>query len=208
MTPLLPRRTAGIAAAILAGGRASRMAGANKAALRIGDGRIIDRQLALLAQVADPVFVVSSRTDGFEDLGVTIAGDLVPGAGALGGIYSAILASPHRRTLVVACDMPFLTRPLLERLTAPSEADLVIPRSRRGLEPLCATWSTACATAIRRRIDRGLLKAALVTEDVRVEEIGPDVLASCDPHGLLFVNVNTPHEYERARELSRLKPAP
>ena len=207
MSPLLPRRAAPVAAAILAGGRASRMAGVNKAALRLGDGRIIDRQLALLRQVADPVFVVSGRADGFEDLGVTITGDLVPGAGALGGIYSAILASPHPRTVIVACDLPFLTLALLERLAAPSDADLVIPRSARGLEPLCATWGAACAPAIRRRIDWGLLKAALVTEEVRVEEIGPDVLASCDPHGLLFVNVNTPHEYERARELSRLKPA-
>jgi hypothetical protein len=49
------------------------------------------------------------------------------------------------------------------------------------------------------------LKAALLTEDLRVEEIGPEVLASCDSHGLLFVNVNTPHDYERAQELSRLK---
>jgi molybdopterin-guanine dinucleotide biosynthesis protein A len=94
---------------------------------------------------------------------------------------------------------------VLQRLTAPSEADLVIPRSGRGYEPLCATWSAACAAPIRRRIERGLLKAALVVEDVRVEEIGPDVLASCDPRGLLLVNVNTPHDYERAQELSRLE---
>ncbi|MGH9371664.1 MAG: hypothetical protein ACRD15_09055, partial [Vicinamibacterales bacterium] len=59
--------------------------------------------------------------------------------------------------------------------------------------------------AIRRRIDRGLLKAALLVEDLRVEEIGPEILASCDPRGLLFVNVNTSHDYERAQELSRLE---
>jgi molybdopterin-guanine dinucleotide biosynthesis protein A len=197
--------TTTIAAAILAGGLARRMAGENKATLRIGDRRIIDGQLTLLRQVADPVFVVSDRRAAFEDLGVMVAGDAIPGAGALGGIYSAILSSPHPRTLVVACDMPFLTLPLLQRLTAPSDADLVIPRSTRGYEPLCATWSAACTPAIRRRIDRGLLKAALLTEDLRVEEIGPEVLASYDPHGLLFVNVNTPHDYERAQELSRLK---
>ena len=28
-----------------------------------------------------------------------------------------------------------------------------------------------------------------------------DVLAAYDPDGLLFVNVNTPHDYERARDL-------
>jgi molybdenum cofactor guanylyltransferase len=199
----LPQRPP-VAAAILAGGRASRMQGTNKAALDVGDGRIVDLQLALLRRVADPVFIVSDHRDRFRDLDVEVVPDAVAGAGALGGIYTALLASPHRRTLVVACDMPFLTMPFLERLAAPSEADLVIPRSARGYEPLCAAWGTTAAHAIRRRIDRGILKAALAMEELRVEEIGPEVLAAWDPRGLLFVNVNTFHDYERARELGRL----
>jgi molybdenum cofactor guanylyltransferase len=204
---MVMRGTRPIAAAILAGGQARRMAGANKATLRIGARTIIDRQLALVRQVADPVFIVSGRSDAFEGVepATTIVPDLLPGAGPLGGIYTALVASPHPRTLVIACDMPFLTLPLLEILTRDSEADLVIPRSARGYEPLCATWSTACAAVVRRRIEGGQLKAALVVEDVRVEEIGPDTLASCDPDGLLFVNVNTPHDYEQAQEVSRQK---
>jgi molybdenum cofactor guanylyltransferase len=194
-----------IGAAILAGGLAHRMGGGNKAILRIGDRRIIDRQLALLRQVADPVFVVSGRPDAFDDLGITVVPDVIPGMGSLGGIYTAVVSSPHPRTLVVACDMPFLTLPLLQWLTRPSAAELVIPRSERGYEPLCATWARTSGDVIRRRIDRGLLKAAMLVEELRVEEIGPEVLASCDPHGLFFVNVNTSHDYERAQELSRLE---
>lgn len=196
-----------VAAAILAGGQARRMAGANKADLCVGGARILDRQLALLRRFADPIFMVSARSDT-AGMGVETVRDLLPGRGPLGAIYTAIAASPCERTLVVACDMPFLGEALLERLTRPSAADLVIPRSVGGYEPLCATWSRACAGAIRRRIDRGLLKAALVVEDLDVEEIGPEVLASCDPHGLLFVNVNTSHDYERAQELSRLESKP
>jgi molybdopterin-guanine dinucleotide biosynthesis protein A len=204
---MIMRGKQSIAAAILAGGQARRMAGANKATLRIGSRTIIDRQLALVRQLADPVFIVSSRSDVFDGVAATttIVPDILPGAGPLGGIYTALVTSPHPRILVVACDMPFLTLPLLEILTRDSEADLVIPRSARGYEPLCATWSTACAAVVRRRIDGGQLKAALVVEDVRVEEIGPDSLAACDPDGLLFVNVNTPHDYEQAQEVSRQK---
>jgi len=179
------------------------MGGRDKATLRIDGERIIDRQLALLRQVAEPVFVVARGADRFPDLPIPVVCDLRPGAGPLGGIYTAILSSPRPRTLVVACDLPFLTRPLLEELARPREADLVIPRSARGYEPLCAVWSAACAPAIRRRLDRGELTAALVAEDVRVEEIGPDILGACDPRGLLFVNVNTPHDYERARGIRR-----
>ena len=194
-----------IAAAILAGGMARRMGGANKAGLRIGNERIIDRQLRLLRQIADPVFIVAASAEPFQELEITVVPDVVPGAGPLGGIYTALTASRCARTLIVACDLPYLSLPLLDRLAAPSDADLVIPRTTRGYEPLCATWSATCAGAIWRRIQNGTLKTALVMEELRVEEIGPEVLASCDPHGLLFVNVNTPHDYERARRLGRME---
>ena len=209
LMPMGPDDRPAVAAAILAGGRARRLDGVNKATLRVGDDRIVDRQLALLRRVADPVFLVSDRPERFAGLAgaPAIVPDILPHAGPLGGIYTAIVSSPRPRTLVVACDMPFLNLRLLEELTRDRDADLVIPRSRTGYEPLCATWSARCVEAIRRRIERGALKAAAIVEDVRVEEIGPPVLASLDPLGLLFVNVNTPHDYERAQELIRQKPA-
>ena len=183
------------------------MAGANKATLRVGDLRIIDHQLAILRHVADPVFIVSGRPESFGDLTgpPQIVPDILSNAGPLGGIYTAIATSPHRRTLVVACDMPFLTVPLLEILARDSDAELVIPRSDRGYEPLCATWSAACAAVIQRRIERRQLEVGLVMDELRVEEIGPSTIAACDPTGRLFVNVNTPHDYERAQELTRPK---
>jgi GTP:adenosylcobinamide-phosphate guanylyltransferase len=44
---------------------------------------------------------------------------------------------------------------------------------------------------------------------VRVAEVGPEALTAYDPDGLLFVNVNTPHDYERAKALldKRSKPS-
>jgi molybdopterin-guanine dinucleotide biosynthesis protein A len=199
----MPSGDASIAAAILAGGLARRMNGANKAQLRIGAERIVERQLRLLRTIADPVFVVSNRSEDFSELGVEVVPDVIAGAGPLGGIYTALLASPRERTLVVGCDLPFLTLPLLERLAAPSTAELVIPRSSRGYEPLCATWAAGCADVLRRRIEAGTLKTALAVEELRVEEIGAELVASCDPDGLLFVNINTPHDYERAQRLAR-----
>jgi hypothetical protein len=59
---------------------------------------------------------------------------------------------------------------------------------------------------VRRRIERGLLKAASLAEEVRVEVIGPEELATYDPDGLMFVNVNTPHDYERAKNVINRMP--
>jgi len=190
------------AAAILAGGRARRFGGEQKGILRIGGVRIIDRQVAVLRAIADPVFVVAPDPDPFADLGLEVTPDIIPGCGALGGIYTAIVRSPRDRTIVVACDMPFLSAALLRYMVERDDGDLVIPRSRRGHEPLCAVYGSACGAPIRRRIDEGALQASQLPEGVTVVEIGPEIIERYDPDDLMFVNVNTPHDYARAQGLS------
>ena len=195
--PAAPLRP--LAAAILTGGRASRMGGLRKATLALGGTSIIDRQLAVLRTLAAPVFLVTSA-GAPRDAELTVVRDEYPDHGALGGIYTAIVASPHERTLVVACDMPFLNAEFLAHLVG-IDADLVIPRTSRGYEPLCAIYSRACAQSIRERLTRGELEASRLPDGVRVAEVGPETVAAYDPEGLLFVNVNTPHDYERAKSV-------
>ena len=192
-----------LTAAILAGGVARRMGGADKSALAVGGERILDRQLSALRALTDSILVVGGAQGRFEALGLRTVPDAVPAGGAMAGIYSAIIASPHAWTLVVACDMPFLSAPLLQELAGRRSAlvDVVMPRTREGLQPLCALYSERCAPALRARLERGLLRASEIVEDVRVEELGPDAIAAYDPDGLMFVNVNTPHDYERAKEV-------
>lgn len=197
-----------IAAAILAGGGARRLGGAPKALLTVGGQRIIDRQLAALRAVTRTIFIVAPDPSPYEGLGLRVVADAVPGAGALGGIYTAAVESPMRRTLVLACDMPFVTPALFRVLAAPDRAyaDVVIPRTVRGVEPLCAVYAKACAAPILERIRRGALQASDLLGDVRVSEIGPDVIAAIDEDGLLFTNVNTPHDYARVLDLIELEP--
>src|SRR5262245_8505785 len=165
----------GLAAAILVGGRAIRMGGAAKSALTIGGLTILERQIAVLERVADPIFAVTSQ-DGPTLPGLDHVRDRFPDHGALGGIYTAIVESPHDRTLVVACDLPCLTAPFLEHL-ARIDADLVIPRGERGYEPLVAVYARRCAEPIRKRLERGALEAKALPQagDVMVAEVGPEV---------------------------------
>jgi len=106
--------------------------------------------------------------------------------------------------------MPFLTPALFEVLTAAryADADIVIPRTVRGIEPLCAVYSKRCGPSIHERIRRGELQASTLPDGLCVVEIGPDVLAAIDDSGRLFANVNTPHDYARAKDLIELKPDP
>lgn len=199
----------GVSAAILAGGRARRFGGADKASLAVGGARIIDRQLAALSTVADDVRIVTNDAARYADLGVRLIPDAIAGAGPLGGIYSALLDAAHERVLVVACDLPFITAALLARLVAESgeDVDAVVPQSSRGIEPLCAIYATRCAPLVKSRIESGALQVAGLLDAVRTRVLGPDTLAPYD-EGALFENVNTPHDHERARGWVELNEKP
>ena len=189
----------GLATAILTGGRARRLDGANKGTLVVGSTTIIDRQLQSLRDISTDIFVVGHDDDAWTSRGLRVVNDEIPGAGPLGGIYTAIVNSPCDRTLVIACDMPFLSGAFLRRLAAIEHADLVIPRRARGYEPLCAIYSIACAADIRERLARREYEASTLPTGVRVVELDGD-------SDLVFVNVNTPHDYERAKELIEKMP--
>lgn len=188
------------AGAILAGGRATRFHGRDKSALTIGAGRFLDRQIAALTPVADPVLIVTSQPTRYRSLGVRVVADAIEGAGALGGVYTALAASPAPRVIVVACDMPFLTTAFLTHLArAGHDVDIAIPRTGAGYEPLCASYARTCLEPIRARLDRGRLKVVdLIRAGLRVRELDPAELAPFDPDGTLFLNVNTPDDYHAA----------
>jgi Molybdopterin-guanine dinucleotide biosynthesis protein A len=80
-----------ISAAILAGGRARRFGGADKASLVVGGARIIERQLAALAAVTDDVRIVSNDPARYAALGVRVIPDQIAGAGPLGGLHAALV---------------------------------------------------------------------------------------------------------------------
>jgi molybdopterin-guanine dinucleotide biosynthesis protein A len=191
----------GVSAAILAGGRARRLGGLDKAALLLGGTRIIDRQLAILRTLSEDVTIVANDPIRYAALQLPVVPDLVPGAGALGGVYTALDAARHDLVVVLACDLPFVTADLLDRLITEADdtVDAVVPRSRRGLEPLCALYRKRCAPVLRERIETGALQLLALPDVLRVREVGPAALAPYDATGRLFANVNTPHDYARAR---------
>lgn len=191
-----------ISAAILAGGRARRFRGADKASLVVGGTRIIERQLAALAAVTDDIRIVSDNPDRYAALGVRVIPDRIRNAGPLGGLHAALVDAARHGVMVLACDLPFVTPGLLGALAIQfgtgDEADAVVPRSARGLEPLCAVYAARCAEAARRRIEAGELEMRGFLKDIRVREVRPEQLV---PFGgaSVFLNVNTPHDYERAQ---------
>ncbi len=196
-----------IAAAILAGGRASRLGGRAKALLPLGSTRIIDRQVAALRGAVDggEVFVVSNDAEVYEPLGLRVVPDRVNGAGALGGLLSAVAESPADRTIVLACDLPFVTAAFARFLADACRGwHVAAPKTDDGYHPLCACWSRESLPELNRRAAAGLRRIVDALSALRVREISPGEVARFDRSaGTLLFNVNTPQEYERALQLNK-----
>jgi molybdopterin-guanine dinucleotide biosynthesis protein A len=186
------------AAAIVAGGQARRFGGADKCRLIVGGRPIIVRQIDVLQRVANPVFIVANAAERFADLGVAVQPDAIPVAGALAGLYTALVASPADRVIVVACDLPFLNAGLLARLVERAQgADGAWVETSRGPEPFLACYRTEAAPIIRREIEAGRLRAGDLGKILAMRAIDEAELREFGSPDRLLANVNTPDEYER-----------
>jgi molybdopterin-guanine dinucleotide biosynthesis protein A len=182
---------------ILAGGQARRLGRQDKAALVVADRRILDRQLAALGGRASRIVLVGGPDRHI--VGVEVIPDRLPGMGALGGLYTALVSAASDRTLVLACDMPYVTGPFLEFLaTTGGDCDATVPRDGQGLHPLCAVYARSAAPAIRHAIDRGVRRVRDAIDPLRMLLIEGPALEAFDPEGRLLTNINTPDEYARA----------
>src|SRR2546426_10025709 len=97
-----------VAGAMLAGGRASRMGGRDKAFAAVGGEPIAVRTLRLFGQLFPQTLVVTNHSERFRGLGAETVADEFPGCGPLAGIHAALQASRYPHVFVVACDMPGL----------------------------------------------------------------------------------------------------
>jgi len=191
-------------AAILVGGRATRFDGRLKAALTVGGRTILERQVEALrvAGVRDVIVVGAWPLPAVA--GVRHVPDILDERSGLGGLYSALLMATTPVVLVLAGDMPFLQPSLLSRLaTVGDNADAAVPRTGGRWHPLCAGYRRTVAPLVKVQLASGSLRVTDAVHRMRVDELGAEDLASFDPDGILLMNLNTPGDYERARQLAR-----
>lgn len=187
-----------VAAAILAGGKATRMGGCPKPFLVVGGERIIDRQLAVLRPLFAEILLVANEPAPFAGLGLPVVPDPVRDRGPLAGILGALEAARAARVVVVACDMPYLSAAALALVADPSAwEDAVVPFVRGRPEPLHACYGKACLEPLRLRLASAKLKVADFLADVTVRRIDEEALARVDPALRFLWNCNTPADLEK-----------
>lgn len=191
---------------IQAGGESRRM-GADKALLLFLGQPLILRPLNRLASLADEVLVTSNQPEGYHFLGLSPIPDLLPGLGALGGLYTALSVARYPYVAVVACDMPFANLAIFALeffLLKQGGSDAVVPRSEDGTEPFHAIYRReTCLPYIQDALEAGMRRVDSWFAQVTIRYLEPAEYLAYDPDQLAFLNINKPEEMQEAEEIAR-----
>ena len=196
---------------VLAGGKSSRMGagpakGKDKAFLEFRGQTLLDRALAVMGTVCDRVAIVGDPAK-FTKYGpsTSVVADIFPGCGPLAGIHAALVHSSADLNLMLAVDMPFVSRELLAFLFAAAEesdAIVTVPRSGNGLQPLCAVYRRDLSSVAEQALRAGKYKIDAVFSSVPVRVIEEGELAAAGFSERSFFNVNTPQDRLAAEGLA------
>lgn len=178
---------------VLAGGDSTRM-GRDKALLPFGSGSLIETVASRIATVTSQVAILGDPVK-YAQLAYPVYPDLVPGCGPISGLHTALSLHLADWNLLVACDMPRLTAPILYALLEQAESILepqfvcVIPRTENGeLQPLCAAYHSSCLPRVERALREKKFKMKVLLSELNI--VSPDGWPAA-----AFTNVNTPEEW-------------
>lgn len=191
---------------ILAGGRASRMGGGDKALLELGEGQtMLDAVIARLGPQVDGLALNANGDPArFARFGLPVLADPVPDypgplAGLLAGLdWAARAGASH--IVTAAADTPFLPADLVARLSRAAHdagAPLALAETDTGLHPTFGLWPVGLGDTVRTALEAGKRRLGVFALDAGAVRVSFGEGQRPDP----FFNVNTPEDLAIARTL-------
>lgn len=193
-----------IDAGLLLAGGASRRMGRDKATLMVAGSRLVDRGVAVLAEVTDVVVVlrgtrppVSARAP--EGVRLVEHGD--PGVGPLGAVVAGLdlLAraphglGPQSRVAVLAVDQSEPSAALLRRLAQRCvDVPAAVPEVGGRAEPLHAVYTCGVRGCLADRLGAGERSITRALDDCGARRVGAPDWSDLDPAGVFARSFNTP----------------
>jgi molybdopterin-guanine dinucleotide biosynthesis protein A len=169
----------------------------DKSLLELAGTPQVARTARLLEGLVSRVTLVGAA-DCLEGLGFPVLEE-ASRRGAIFGVAAAMASSRTPWSLIVACDLPFLTPDWIEHLVSlaqDSDADMILPA-----EVLCMMCHERCTPALLEELGRARPKLGRVMGTLKLQMVTEEDCRPYDPEGRLFFNVNTPEDYEMARVL-------
>lgn len=196
--PDLPWPPDELSAAILAGGRSTRM-GQNKAFARLAGVRLLDRARHTAARLAEDVMLVTNQLAPYADFPGRVVLDNIPHRGPLCGLETALAHAHHPTLLLTAVDCPFIEPALVTYLAQFAQHyDAVYCMGPQKAEPLVGFYRSSCAPAVRQMQEEGVWQLFRLPSYANVRLVSYGEALKFDPEGLSFFSVNTPEDLRRA----------
>lgn len=186
---------------LLAGGKSSRM-GTNKAFLTLGKSAAIERIVQELSGMFAEILLVTNTPEEYKGLGLKMVLDEFPGCGPLAGIQVGLKNSSFTRNLVVACDMPFVSRELGAFIMDQCEGfDAAVPVQKQNVHPLFAAYEKSCIYYIEDFLQKGQYKLKNFLNAVRVNYVGESEIKKIVDPDHAFFNMNNQEDYMMAKTI-------
>ena len=186
-----------ISGAILAGGKAARMGGKNKAFLKVNGVPIIQRTVSLFDDLFEEVIIVTNSPEEYTsyEKEALIVSDIVKGIGPLGGIHSGLAHASKESVFFVACDMPNLHNDIVHRQIAyfaQTECDVLVPKVGPFIEPLHAIYKKSLKDNLGSFIQKSNNRS--VRDFLQTVKVCYWNLEDNAFHRKIFKNINVPDD--------------
>ena len=183
---------------ILAGG-SNRRFPYLKSFIKVRDRLIIDIQLDLLKGFFSDVIISTNTPEEFFKFNTKLVGDIYISSGPLSGILSGMLNTGADSMFVLACDMPFVRKEVVELILSNKQrAKIVVCKFNNKLQPLLGIYNKGLIEDIEAFIRAGNIRIIdFIEQTTDVYIIEEDKIKEIDPKGCSFVNINTPEEYNK-----------
>jgi len=191
---------------IQAGGQSTRM-GQDKGLLQFGKNKLVEYILHQVSGMGEKNFIVSNRPEEYKEFGLPVYTDIYHNIGPLGGFHTIFSYLEMEYALVLACDMPFINRDLINYLLSLANGyDIVVPRLNHNkfVKPFRAVYSKRCMPAVEKAIEQGHRRVISFFDEVSVRYLEKDEIHIYDSDERSFFNVNTPEDLQQAIQLAGL----
>lgn len=173
---------------VLAGGTAQRLGGVDKPGLLVGGRSLLDRVLDAAAEATTTVVVGPSRPT---DRAVVWTRETPAGGGPVAALRSGLPHITAERVVLLAADLPFLTRTLVARLGGYRNTVVIVEGRPQWL---CGSWDTADL--------RGALEGVAVQGARLRDLLAPLTLQQVPGPLAAWQDVDTPEDLARVRALA------
>ncbi len=185
-----------ISAIILAGGESRRFGGRCKEEILIGGRTILSGIVTVLNSIfSEIVIVTGARGDFPVPDGCLIAPDIFPRCGPAGGLHAGLKRISGSSAFVIACDMPFPDKGLIERqveVFLQSTCDAVVPVLSNKPEPLHSIYSVSILPILEEILqEKTDISLAYLLKLLSVKYFTID---SRGPEARSFTNINSPSD--------------